>query len=100
MSQCPCCGQERRQAERRRDPRGGRRASDVFSPMEVALRTGLTYNQVIVDIRAGELKAHTVIRGQRTRYLVSLKALTIWATRLGLGINGDNGVKETDTPAA
>lgn len=99
---CPYCGQERREKERRTGPRGGgRRAADVYSPMEAALSVGLTYNQVLVDIRCGELKAVKVVRGKRTRFIIPKRELDIWAARLGLSVaNASNGSLETSKRAS
>jgi hypothetical protein len=55
-----------------------------LTPMALAQQSGLTYAQVLTDIRSGDLIALTVRRGTRTRYLVTLEASEAWLIRIGV----------------
>ena len=57
----------------------------TYTPLYLANATGLTYAQVLRDIRVGELVAVHVRRGTRGRWYIHPADADRWLRQLGLG---------------
>lgn len=58
------------------------RLCDQWTPMELASRTGFSYDRIVRDIRHGFLHAMTIQRGKRTRIYIKRSDARAWLVNM------------------